>query len=177
MPEPHQPLARGELALDPRVDIAARLGFIEHVEGRTRRAAVQRAGERAIGAERGRDQGRAARGETREGGPSCGAELGADAVTGETISCEPFPQHRHRPLVAMLGDEFRQCVPSNPEDPALAVAVASTVSAAITPSNPLSIGHIPRWPPRQSRRRLILFINTVGEKFLKIRVTAAHPRR
>ena len=61
MAEPHQPLAGGELALGPGIDVAARLGLVEQVEGRARRAAMQRPGKGAIGAERGRDQRGAAR--------------------------------------------------------------------------------------------------------------------
>ena len=54
--EPHQPLAGGELALGPGGDVAARFRLVDQVEGRARRAAVQRAGKGAIGAERGGDQ-------------------------------------------------------------------------------------------------------------------------
>ena len=67
MAEPHQPLAGGELPLGPGGDVAARRRLVEHVEGRPRRAAVQRPGKGAIGAERGRRQRGAARGDDPRG--------------------------------------------------------------------------------------------------------------
>src|SRR5205085_12230272 len=56
MANPHEPLSGGEFRLSPHSDIAARGGFVEHVEGRAGRAAMQWSGEGAIGAERGRDE-------------------------------------------------------------------------------------------------------------------------
>src|SRR6266508_2740961 len=49
--EAHQPAAAGERAVEPAVDVAARGDLIEHVKCQARRTAVQRAGERAIGAD------------------------------------------------------------------------------------------------------------------------------
>src|SRR5439155_12820872 len=71
--EPHQPPPGGELALGPGGDIAAHRGLIEHVEGWSRRAAMQRPREGAIGAERRRDQRRATRRDD-PGGESRGVE-------------------------------------------------------------------------------------------------------
>src|ERR1700688_1829350 len=70
MTEAHQAAAGSELALDPAVDVAARLDLVQHIEREPRRAAVQRTAKRAIAAQH-RGGERSARGDDdarREGG-------------------------------------------------------------------------------------------------------------
>src|SRR5580658_3059500 len=70
MTEAHEAAAGSEFLLDPAVDVAARLDLVEHIEREPRRAAVQRAAERAIAAQRCRGERSARRNDDarREGG-------------------------------------------------------------------------------------------------------------
>ena len=75
--ESHQAFARGELAVEPAVDVAARRDGVEHVEREPRRAAMPFADEAAVGAFYGCSE-RRERGDDDARGKGRGAEAVVD---------------------------------------------------------------------------------------------------